>query len=196
MEIASGPPVQTRRRLRPAQRIVISVLAVPILGWTALWGSKHVGWWTPAGHDIARVVRGAASINEDLLTPPQAYRNVPITAAQMSALSRVAQRKLADYYTGPSLSGRRDVAARTLNPRLLHGGNTSDWMTHWRVDWVHLGELTLLPGSSTATATGSAEYWSNGGVLNRLDYTWHLLHTTAGWRVSREESEFQLGYGP
>jgi hypothetical protein len=153
-------------------------------------------WWTPAGHEIARVVRGSAGVNEDLLTPPQAYQNVRINAAQMAALSRVAQWKLGDYYTGSALSGRRHIAAQALNPQDLHWGKTTDWMTWWRVDWVHLGELSLLPESTTATATGSAEYRSNGGDINRVDFTWHLVLTGAGWRIDREESEYQLGYGP
>ena len=196
MEIAAGAPIRARQRSHTAGRIIVALISVPILAWATWWGVKHVMWWTPAGREIAQVVRGTAGVDEGLLTPPQAYANVPVTAAQMSALFRAAQRKLADYYTGPALSGWRQDAARTLNPKYLHWGKTTAWMTHWRVDWVHLGELTLLPGSATATATGSSEYRSNGGAVNRLDYTWNLVHTHTGWRVDQQESEFQLGYGP
>jgi hypothetical protein len=100
-------------------------------------------WWTPAGHDIARALRGAVGVNETLLTPPQAYRNVRITAAEMSRRSQIAQRKLADYYTGSPLTSWREIARRTLNPKDLHWGTTTAWMTWWRVDWVHLGERIL-----------------------------------------------------
>jgi len=67
-------------------------------------------------------------------------------------------------------------------------------MKRWRVNWVHLGELTLLPGSATATAT--VEVRSNAGVIGRMDDTWHVVHTRAGWRIDREKSEFQVGFGP
>jgi hypothetical protein len=69
-------------------------------------------------------------------------------------------------------------------------------MTWWRVDWVHLGELSLLPGSATAAATASMEVRSNKGYISRMDYTFHLAHTTIGWRIDQEQSEFELGYGP
>lgn len=173
---------------------IFIVVATLILGWTGWWGVKHIAWWTPAGHDIAGVVRGVIGVNETPLTPPQAYRNIPITAAEMSALSHMAQSKLADYYTGPSLSNWRNIAKQVLNPKDLHGGKTDLWMSHWRVTWVHLDQLTLLPGSADATA--SAEFQSNLGSVNRIDYSCHLVHTSAGWRVDREQSEFQLGYGP
>ena len=179
---------------RGAARIILAVIAAPVLAWTVWWGFKHVMWWTPTGHDIAQVVTKAAGVNEALLTPPQAYRSVPITAAEMSELSRAAQRKLPDYYTGPLLTGWRTLASQTLNAKDLHGGKTSAWMTRWRVDWVHLGELTLLPGSATATA--AVQFRSNAGAINRVDDSWHVVQTRAGWRIDREKSEFQPGFGP
>ncbi len=125
---------QTRGAARRTRRIILAMIAAPVLAWTVWWGFKHVMWWTPTGHDIAQVVRPAAGVNWALLTPPQAYRNVPITAAEMSALSRAAQRKLADYYIGPLLTGWRTLAGQTLNAKDLRGGKTSAWMTRWRVD--------------------------------------------------------------
>jgi hypothetical protein len=200
MEITASAAAQTHQTSRTVRRLMVTLIAALVLGWTGWWGFKHVMWWTPAGHDIAQVVRGAAGVNETLLIPPQAYRNVPITAAEMSTLSRTAQRKLANYYTGDLLRGWREIAKRTLNPKDLHWGKTSAWMTQWRVDWIHLGELTLLPGSATATATATAtasmEVRSNAGDINRMDYTFHLVDSRVGWRVDREESEFQPGYGP
>jgi hypothetical protein len=196
MEITASTAAQVRRTSRTARRLIVASIAALVVAWTGWWGVKHVMWWTPAGHDIARAVRGAASVNEVLLTPPQAYRNVPMTAAQMSRLSQIAQRKLADYYVGNPLMNWREIATRTLDPKDLHWGKTTAWMTWWRVDWVHLGELTLLPGSGTATATASAEFRSNGGALNRLDYTFHLVDTAAGWRINQEQSQFEVGYGP
>ena len=97
MEFTATAPAQTSGTPHTARRIIIATIAAPVLAWTVWWGFKHLMWWTPTGHKIAHVVQGAASVNEALLTPPQAYRNVPITAAEMSALSRAAQRKLADY---------------------------------------------------------------------------------------------------
>jgi hypothetical protein len=196
MESIASAPVQTRHASHTARRIIPALIAVPLFAWTAWWGYKHVMWWTPAGQEIARVVRGAAGVNENLLTPPQAYRNVPITAAQMSALSAEAQSKLAGYYAGPELSGWRSIARRTLDPKSLHSGKTDAWMLHWQVDWVRLGELTLFPWSATATATASVQYSSSRGAINRLSYTWHLVDTRAGWRTDREESAFEPGYGP
>jgi hypothetical protein len=46
------------------------------------------------------------------------------------------------------------------------------------------------------TATGSAEFGSNGEIINRVSYTWHLVDTRAGWRIDQEEWAFQSGYGP
>jgi hypothetical protein len=177
-----------------SRRILLVVIVAPMLVWIGWWGFKHAAWWTPAGRDIAHVVRGAASVNASLLTPPQAYKNVPITAAEMSRLSRMAQRKLGDYYTGALLSGWRNTAERTLNAKDLHHGKNSDWITHWRVAWVHLGELTLLPGNADVTA--SVEYQSNGGAVNRVDDTFHLVDTRQGWRIDLEGSQFENGYGP
>jgi hypothetical protein len=153
-------------------------------------------WWTPTGHDIAHVVRGAVAVNETVLTPPEAYRNVRVTTMQMSVLTRTAQGTLADYYVGKLLTNWRDIAHRTLNLRDLHWGKTAAWMTQWRVDWIRLGELNLLPGSATARATASAEFQSNRGAINRLDYTYHLVRSQVGWRIDQEESNFQPGYGP
>lgn len=45
-----------------------------------------------------------------------------------------ADAKLADYYADPALSEWRLTAARTFNPKYLHGGKTTAWMTHWEVD--------------------------------------------------------------
>lgn len=158
------------------------------------WGVKRAMWYTPAGQQIARVVRGAMNVNENLLTPPQAYRNVRITPQEMARLSERAQRRLAKYYTGSSLQSWRAVARRALSPEDLHHGKTSAWMTNWRVDWVHFNELTLQPGRATATA--SAEFRSNRGLINRLDYTDQLVKTPAGWRVNQEPFQFENGYGP
>jgi hypothetical protein len=195
MEITAGSPARVHSRaLSGRKRVALVVLALLVAGWGGWWGFKHLAWWTPAGHDIARAVRGAISANETLLTPPQAYRNVPITAAEMARLSRRAQRTLADYYTGDPLSKWQAVAIDVLNPKDLHRGKTDAWMTNWRVDWIHLNELTLLPGHVTATA--SAEVRSNGGAINRLDYTFGLVQTRAGWRIDRETSAFELGYEP
>lgn len=192
--------VRARPGAQRAQRVFTTVMAAAVLAgivaWAGWWGYKHVIWWTPAGHEIAGVVQGAAAVNENLLTPPQARRNVPITPAAMAALSRTAQQRLDGYYTGPLLASWRAIARRTLDPRQLHGGKDSAWMTWWRVDWVHLGELTLLPASSTATGTGTAEFRSNAGAINRVDYTWHLVDTRAGWRIAREDLAFEPGYGP
>lgn len=69
-------------------------------------------------------------------------------------------------------------------------------MTWWRIHWVHPGDLMLLPGSTTATATASVQYRSNRGALNRLDYNFHLVDTAAGWRISQEQFQFEVGYGP
>jgi hypothetical protein len=165
-----------------------------LLAWAAWWGFQRVAWWTPAGHDIARAVRGAIGVNENLLTPPQAYHNVPITPVQLSALSRRAQATLASYYTGQSLHEWRDIARRTLSPQNFHHGTSGQWFTHWRIDWIHLGTLTLWPGGATATA--SEEERSNGNIVDRGDYTFHLVHTSAGWRVDGWDFHFEPGYGP
>lgn len=109
-------------------------------------------------------------------------------------LLRIAQRKLAAYYTGRLLTGWRETARRTLNAKGLYLGKTSAWVTYWRVDWVHLGELTLLPGSATAGA--SVELRSNTGDISHIDDTFHLVDLKVGRRMEREESEFQPGYGP
>ena len=194
MEATANTAAQAHRTSRTARWVIVASIAALVLGWAGWWGVKHVMWWTPAGHDIARAMRGAVGVNETLLTPPQAYRNVRITAAEMSRRSQIAQRKLADYYTGSPLTSWREIARRTLNPKDLHWGKTTAWMTWWRVDWVHLGELTLLPRSAAATA--SVEVRSNAGAINRMDYTFHLVDSRVGWRIDREESEFQLGYGP
>jgi hypothetical protein len=151
-------------------------------------------WLTPAGSNIAQVVDGAVVVNETLLTPPQAYRNVRITKTQMSGLAHSAQLKLAEFYVGDRLTYWRDIARQTLNANELLWGKTTAWMTWWRVDWVHLGELTLLPGSATATV--SAEFRSNRDAINRVNYTYHLVPSKAGWRIDREDWEFQPGFGP
>ena len=194
MEATASPTTYARRTSRTTRRVMLALVAALVLGWTGWWGYKHVMWWTPAGHEIARVVQGTVGVNETLLTPPQAYRNRRITAAEMSALLRAAQGKLADYYTGSLLRGQRQIAAMTLKPKDLHWGKTNAWMTWGRVDWVHLGELTMFPGSARATA--SAEVRSNMGYIDRMDYTFHLVDTSSGWRIDREESEYQPGYGP
>jgi hypothetical protein len=167
------------------------LVAVMAAGW---WGLKRAMWYTPTGHEITRVVRGAVSVNEDLLTPPQAYRNVRITPREMARLSERAQRTLADYYTGSPLQSWKAIARRVLSPEDLHHGKTSAWMTAWRVDWIHLGELTL--GPRRATATASAELRSNGGAVDRLDYTYDLVKTGAGWRINAEDFQFEGGSGP
>jgi len=190
----TAAPAHTCSSSRTARQILVALMATSVLAWTAWWGFKHMVWWTLTGREIAQIVRAATRVNETLLTPPQAYRNVPITAAEMAALSRAAQRKLADYYTGPPPTVWRAVASRTLNAKDLHRGKTSAWMTWWRVDWVHLGELTLLPASATVTA--AVEVRSNAGVVDRVDYTWHLVPTRVGWRIDREDFEFEPGYGP
>jgi len=78
----------------------------------------------------------------------------------------------------------------------FHNGKNSQWMSPWWVDWIHLGTLQTLPGSSTATATASAEVSSRSGALNRMDYTFHLIHSRAGWRIKTDDSQFEPGYGP
>jgi hypothetical protein len=196
MAISASTLPQTSRNLHVARRLILAVIAALVLAWAVWWGLQRVMWWTPTGHDIAHVVRGAVAVNETLLTPPEAYRNVPITSTKMAALSRTAQSKLASYYVGEPLTNWRDTARQTLNPRDLHWGKTAAWMTQWRVDWIHLGELSLLPGSETARATSSAEFRSNGGAINRLDYAYHLVYSRSGWRIDREEWAFQPGYGP
>lgn len=185
---------QTDQTLQFLKRCFIAVIAAAVLAWAGWWAVKHVLWFTPAGTDIAHVVGGAVAVNETLLTPPQAYRNIRITEPQMSMLSRTAQQKLADFYIGGPLKQWRDIARLTLNAKDLHWGKTTAWMTWWRVEWVHLGELTLLPGSATATV--SAEFRSNGGATNRVNYTYHLVHSKIGWRINREDWEFQPGDGP
>jgi hypothetical protein len=172
----------------------VAVTAVAIVFWAGWWGFKHVMWLTPAGSNIAQVVDGAVVVNETLLTPPQAYRNVRITKTQMSGLAHSAQLKLAEFYVGDRLTYWRDIARQTLNANELLWGKTTAWMTWWRVDWVHLGELTLLPGSATATV--SAEFRSNRDAINRVNYTYHLVPSKAGWRIDREDWEFQPGFGP
>ncbi|HEX6506919.1 MAG TPA: hypothetical protein VF221_04735, partial [Chloroflexota bacterium] len=170
-------------------RVISAFIAAGVLAWVGWWAFKHVLWWTPAGQDIAYVVRGAAGVNETVLTLPQSYRRAPITSTEMSRLSRMAQTKLADYYTGSPLKFWRETAKRTLSVK-----NAGLWTIQWRVDWVHLGELTLLPGSATATA--SAEVRSDRGTINRMDYRFRLVDTRAGWRVDQEDFNFQPGYGP
>jgi hypothetical protein len=32
--------------------------------------------------------------------------------------------------------------------------------------------------------------------VNRLDYTYHLVKTHAGWRINAEDSQFEGGSGP
>lgn len=174
--------------------LIVASIAALLLIWVGWRGHKQVMWQTPTGRGVAQIIHGAASVNETLLTPPQAYRNIPITAAEMSVLSRTAHRKLADYYTGAPLKNWRQTARRALNPADLHYGKTSAWMMPWRMDWFHLGELALLPRSATATA--SAQFRSNTGVLNRLDYTFHLVKTAAGWRVDDDQFRFESGSGP
>src|SRR5947199_9345155 len=112
MQLAAGATAQPRRASHVRLWMVVALISVPVLAWAAWWGSKHVMWWTPAGQHIGRVVREAASVNEDLLTPPQAYRNTRITPGELAALSHTAQRKLGGYYTGAALAKGRDVASR------------------------------------------------------------------------------------
>ena len=64
------------------------------------------------------------------------------------------------------------------------------------VHWIHLNELDLLPGSSTATATLSKEVGSRDGVVNRMDETYHLVDTRAGWRIDGWNGHYEPGYGP
>jgi hypothetical protein len=171
-------------------------IAVPFLVWAGWWAIERVMWLTPDGQAMANVVRSAIAVNQTLLTPPQAYRNVPISAAEMTRLARHAQSELADYFVGARLQFWRDTAKRALNPRDLHWGKTSAWMSWGRIDWIHLGALSYLPGSSTATARASAEFRSNGGDISRADYTYGLVRTAAGWRIDREQSDYEPGYGP
>lgn len=192
--MSTAPPL--RRLSAPPGRFVLPVMVVVLLaavigGWL---GFKRVAWQTPAGHEIAMTVRGTIGIDQNLLTPPQRYRNVRITPSEMQRLAARAGQKLADYYTGGLLGTWRGIGARTLSARDLRHGKTSQWMTNWKVHWVHLDELTLLPGSANATA--SAEFRSNGSVINRLDYTFHLVRTAKGWRVEHEDSQFEPGYDP
>src|SRR5579884_506216 len=132
-------------------RFTIAIAAIALLASGAWWGYKHVMWWTPAGREIAQVVRGAAGVNEVLLTPPQAFTNRPITRAGMLTLARRARAKLADYYTESELTNWSAIATRVLDPKTIHDGKTDAWVVHWRIDWVHLGELTLSSGSAAAT---------------------------------------------
>jgi hypothetical protein len=152
-------------------------------------------WQTPTGRHIAAIVRGAVSVNETILARPQTYRNTPVTAAEMNRFLHRAQRRLADYFTGSELASWRKVAASTFSTRDLRSDSDSPWAVYWKVDWVHLGGLTLFPGRLTATAAASAEY-ANDLTLNRLDYTLHLQRTPIGWRVDRMDSQFEPGYGP
>lgn len=195
MQTAAPSTIYIAPPLRSLSRVVAKVIAVLLLVWAGWWGLKHVMWLTPDGRGIATVVRNAISVNETLLTPPQAYQNVRITPAEMGSLSQRAQRKLADYYVGRSLLNWRDTARRSLNAKDLHWGKTSAWMSLWHVNWIHLSELTLFPSGSTATASASAEFQS-GDAINRLDFTYHLIRTTAGWRIDRDESNFQPDWGP
>lgn len=173
---------------------MVALVAALGAAWLSERPSPSNPWTTPTGRNIAQVVRGAATVDETLLTPPQAYRNVRITAAEMSRLSRMAQRNLAKYYIDRPLANYRVIARGELNAKDLHWGKTGAWMSWWRVDWVHLGELVVRRGS--ATATGSMEARSNRGVINRVQYTWYLLHLRSGWRIDRETWEFVPGYGP
>lgn len=193
MELITNAPAGTRPASRTVALFIVAVITVLVLAWAARRESKHVMWSTPAGHQIAHVVRGAAGVNEELLTPPQAYRNTPVTAAKMDVLSHAAHRRLADYYTGPLLARWRSIAAQALDASHLHGGKTSAWISPWRIDWVHLGELTLSPRSATATATEEAK---SDGVINRVNYTWKLVRTRIGWRINQEDWTFPSGSGP
>jgi hypothetical protein len=178
---------------RSDRRILPAIIGAILLVWVGWWGYHHVLWWTPAGHDIARAVDGAMSADQTLLTPPQAYRGVPVTPAQLSTLSRRAQEVLATYYTGHTLQQWRQTARALLNPRNFHHGKSIQWRERWRVDWVHLGDLTMDSRGATASASMQA---SAGGAISRMDYTYHLVDTPAGWRIDRWNFKWEGGFGP
>jgi hypothetical protein len=158
------------------------------------WNARHTSWLSADGRAIALVVGRDMTVNETVLAPPQAHRNVPITQAEMRLLAARVSERLATIYTGAALSQWRGIAGRVLGTRDMHGGKTSAWLTQWRVDWVDLHDLSV--DGRSATATGSMQVHSNGGVVDRIDSTVHLRRTTHGWRVTRDTSTFEPGYGP
>jgi hypothetical protein len=171
----------------------LTVIVAHRLTW---WGHNRVTWWTPAGQDIARVVTGAASVNEMLLIPPQAYRIRPLTPAQLHQSLRRAQRYLTAYFTGKELRFWEKTARASLDPGNLHHGTLMWPKLLPIIDWIHLNELNILPGSTTATATLSKETRNGLGVINRSDETFHLVDTKAGWRIDGWDTQFEPGYGP
>jgi hypothetical protein len=180
-------------RLRPWERIVLTAIAAALLTW---WGHNRVTWWTPVGGDIAHVVRGAASVNETLLIPPQAYRNQPLTPAQLHRSLHRALRDLGTYFTGRELRFWRQTARASLDPQNLRHGRLMWPKLLPSIDWIHLSELNILPGSRTATATLTKETRNRLGIINRVDETYHLVDTKWGWRVDRWDMHFEPGYGP
>lgn len=178
--------------MRPWERVALATIAAILLTW---WGHNRVTWWTPAGQAIAHQVRGAANVTETLLIPPEAYRNQRVTAAELSQQSRRAQQVLATYFTGKQLRFWRKTARAALDPKNFRHGKSMDWKLLPYVDWVHLNQLDLLPGSTTATATLTREVHNSAGI-NREDETYHLVDTKAGWRIDGWTMHLEPGYGP
>jgi len=178
--------------VHPRMKYLLAFLAIVALIPASWWSYGKVMWLTPTGEEIARVVRAASTANELLLQPPPRYRSGGAPASVALALQRRALRVLGQTYTGERLTFWQGIARRELSPR-----NVAGWRPRfpaWTVDWVHLDTLTLLPGSTTATA--SAEVRGQGGVIDRTDYRYHLTHTSEGWRINSETFTFEPGYGP
>ena len=54
------------------------------------------------------------------------------------------------------------------------------------------------PRSSGTKPDGYGEMRDSGqgDVIDRTDYTYHLTHTSEGWRINSETFTFEPGYGP
>jgi len=94
------------------------------------------------------------------------------------------QRNLSRYYAGELLREQRRTYRSKAPSR-----------HQWKTTWVHFQELDLaVPGQATAAA--SAQFRSARGVINRVDYTFHLIVTASGWRIDGEDIQYEPGYGP
>lgn len=168
---------------------VLTVFAMVPASW---WDYGRVTWLTPPGGEIAAVVRAAITKNEDLLQPPARYYNSHAPAAVVSRLRARALHELPRIYTGELLATWENMARSQFSRRDVHSWRR--WDPRVTVDWVHLDTLTFFPGLVTASA--SVEDRSNGGAVNRMDYQFRLVHTSSGWRINSETSNYEPGYGP
>jgi hypothetical protein len=162
------------------------LIAIALVLFTAWRGWDRVTWWTPTGQAIAPVVRAAATFNQTLMHMER-QKQYRTPAGRRAGLQR-AEHLAARIYTGKRLAFWKATARAMFSQRPGSARMSST------VDWVHLDTLHLI--SQPITATLSMQTHMSGGTTTRMNYSFHLVHTPHGWRVSDEDFNFAPGSGP